>query len=149
MRITDLEVIFVCPIIERSAGREHSFDACILLMFNLQVNKLKQLGLLGDDLLHTVNGKEYITVKQLRMEMRSKVHKQGRISLVDLATTLGVDLFHIERQVQLKNLCVNSFTELVLVFENEVTTNAIRNSCSLNVRFSIRKAGELIATRSI
>ena len=34
------------------------------------VNKLKQLGILGEDLLHTINGKEYITTQRLKQEIQ-------------------------------------------------------------------------------
>ncbi len=33
------------------------------------VTKLKQLGILGDDLLHTINGKEFLTTAKLRQEV--------------------------------------------------------------------------------
>lgn len=34
------------------------------------INKLKQLGILGDDLLYTINGKEYITTDRLRDDIK-------------------------------------------------------------------------------
>ncbi len=34
------------------------------------VNKLKQLGLLGDDLLHTITGREFITTQRLKQEVQ-------------------------------------------------------------------------------
>ena len=43
------------------------------------VNKLKQLGLLGDDLLHTINGKEYITIDQLRTEVEMALKQVPRM----------------------------------------------------------------------
>ena len=47
------------------------------------VNKLKQLGLLGDDLLYTTNGKEYITRERVVAEVRAAVRAAaGRIPLV-------------------------------------------------------------------
>jgi hypothetical protein len=47
------------------------------------VNKLKQLGLLGDELLHTTNGKEYITKEQVAREVKQAVAEAGgRIPLV-------------------------------------------------------------------
>ena len=62
------------------------------------VIKLKQLGFLGDELLHTVNGREYITRDQLREEVAAAVSSAGgRMPLVDLPAALGVDLAHCER----------------------------------------------------
>lgn len=47
------------------------------------VNKLKQLGLLGDELLHTSNGREYITRQQVTAEVAAAVDEAGgRIPLV-------------------------------------------------------------------
>ena len=47
------------------------------------VNKLKQLGLLGDDLLYTTNGKEYVTRERAEAEVRVAVRAVGgRIPLV-------------------------------------------------------------------
>ncbi|GAB4816872.1 hypothetical protein N2152v2_003918 [Parachlorella kessleri] len=65
------------------------------------VNKLKQLGLLGDDLLHTTNGKEYITREQVAREVKQAVVEAGgRIPLVDLPGLLGLDLVHCERAAE-------------------------------------------------
>lgn len=39
------------------------------------VNRLKALGLLGEDLLYTINGKEYITTARLKDEIRSALRQ--------------------------------------------------------------------------
>jgi hypothetical protein len=41
------------------------------------VNKLKACGLLGADLLHTVNGREYVTQKQLRQDIKAQLQRAG------------------------------------------------------------------------
>ncbi|KAL6566643.1 hypothetical protein OROMI_015047 [Orobanche minor] len=64
------------------------------------VQKLQQLQIIDFDLLHTTSGKEYITPEQLRTELISEINKRGRVSLIDLADTTGVDLYHIEKQSQ-------------------------------------------------
>ena len=47
------------------------------------VNKLKQLGLLGDELLYTTSGREYITRERLQEEARAAVDQAGgRMALV-------------------------------------------------------------------
>ena len=47
------------------------------------VNKLKDLGLLGDDLLYTTNGKEYVTTERVHAEVRAAVRAAGgRVPLV-------------------------------------------------------------------
>ena len=47
------------------------------------INKLNQLGFLGAGLLHTVNGREYVTPEHLRKELMEAVEQAGgRMSLV-------------------------------------------------------------------
>ncbi|KAK2999952.1 hypothetical protein RJ639_023147 [Escallonia herrerae] len=64
------------------------------------VQKLQQLQIIDFDLLHTVSGKEYITPEQLRLEIEAEIRRLGRVSLIDLADTTGVDLYHVEKQAQ-------------------------------------------------
>ncbi|XP_050141225.1 E3 UFM1-protein ligase 1 homolog [Malus sylvestris] len=64
------------------------------------VQKLQELHIIDFELLHTVTGKEYITPDQLRSEISAEVSKLGRVSLIDLADTTGVDLYHVEKQAQ-------------------------------------------------
>ncbi|XP_010426061.1 PREDICTED: E3 UFM1-protein ligase 1 homolog [Camelina sativa] len=64
------------------------------------VQKLQELGVIDFDLLHTVTGKEYITQEQLRNEITREISKLGRVSVIDLADTIGVDLYHVEKQTQ-------------------------------------------------
>ncbi|KAG0452955.1 hypothetical protein HPP92_025619 [Vanilla planifolia] len=64
------------------------------------VGKLQELHFIDFDLLHTISGKEYITTEQLRSEIVAEISKSGRVSLVDLSEIVGVDLFHVERQIQ-------------------------------------------------
>ncbi|KAL1215011.1 putative E3 UFM1-protein ligase 1 [Cardamine amara subsp. amara] len=64
------------------------------------VQKLQELGVIDFDLLHTVTGKEYITQEQLRNEIACEISKLGRVSVIDLADTIGVDLYHVEKQAQ-------------------------------------------------
>lgn len=41
------------------------------------VNKLKQLGIIGDSLLHTLNGREYITTERLKTEVKRALQQVG------------------------------------------------------------------------
>ncbi|XP_006881266.1 PREDICTED: E3 UFM1-protein ligase 1 [Elephantulus edwardii] len=62
------------------------------------VNKLiaqKQL-----EVVHTLDGKEYITPAQISKEMRDELHvRGGRVNIVDLQQAINVDLTHIENRV--------------------------------------------------
>jgi Mn-dependent DtxR family transcriptional regulator len=62
------------------------------------MQKLKELGLV--DVLYTSNGKEYLTPKQLRLEVGDEIMAHGgRINITELAPILNVDLPHVERAV--------------------------------------------------
>ncbi|KAL6034348.1 hypothetical protein STEG23_029734 [Scotinomys teguina] len=62
------------------------------------VNKLisqKQL-----EVVHTLDGKEYITPAQISKEMRDELHvRGGRVNIVDLQQVINVDLSHIESRI--------------------------------------------------
>lgn len=63
------------------------------------VIKLKAEGYLGDGLLHTINGREYVTREQLKKDIaRSMDGVGGRIPLVELPAAVGVDLVHCQQQ---------------------------------------------------
>lgn len=64
------------------------------------VMKLKQLGLFGEELLHTINGKEYITTDRLKTDIQAALRQEGgRLELTELPALVGVDLVHCEKQV--------------------------------------------------
>ncbi|XP_020526681.1 E3 UFM1-protein ligase 1 homolog isoform X2 [Amborella trichopoda] len=64
------------------------------------VRKLQELNIIDYELLHTISGKEYITLERLRAEMEMEINKVGRVSLIDLTDMIDVDLYHIELQAQ-------------------------------------------------
>lgn len=64
------------------------------------VMKLKQLGFFGEELLHTINGKEYITTDRLKTDIQAALRQAGgRLELTELPALVGVDLVHCEKQV--------------------------------------------------
>ena len=47
------------------------------------VSKLQECGLLGDDLLHSINGREYVTANHLKGEVTEAVNAAGgRVAVV-------------------------------------------------------------------
>eukprot|EP00775_Hariotina_reticulata_P003488 gene3488-3758_t len=63
------------------------------------VIKLKQLGFFGEELLHTINGKEYITTDRLKTDIQAALRQAGgRLELTELPALVGVDLVHCEKQ---------------------------------------------------
>ena len=58
------------------------------------VNKLQECGLLGDDLLHSVNGREYVTADHLKTEVTGAVEGAGgRIAVVSSNTPTCLSSF--------------------------------------------------------
>ncbi|XP_068933309.1 E3 UFM1-protein ligase 1 isoform X1 [Petaurus breviceps papuanus] len=52
------------------------------------------------DVVHTLDGKEYITPAQIAREMRDELHvRGGRVNIVDLQQVINVDLTHIENRI--------------------------------------------------
>ncbi|XP_072498979.1 E3 UFM1-protein ligase 1 isoform X2 [Notamacropus eugenii] len=52
------------------------------------------------DVVHTLDGKEYITPAQITREMRDELHvRGGRVNIVDLQQVINVDLTHIENRI--------------------------------------------------
>ena len=63
------------------------------------VAKLKSLGLFPDDLLHTTNGREYITTSQVKKEIKMALEQcGGRVAIVDLPGLLNIDYSHSSAQ---------------------------------------------------
>ncbi|XP_063168021.1 E3 UFM1-protein ligase 1 [Candoia aspera] len=51
------------------------------------------------DVVHTLDGKEYITPAQISREIRDELHiRGGRVNIVDLQQVINVDLLHIENR---------------------------------------------------
>ncbi|KAK9817206.1 hypothetical protein WJX72_011062 [[Myrmecia] bisecta] len=103
------------------------------------VSKLKGLGLLGDDLLHSINGREYLTAAHLCGEIKDAVAQAGgRIPLVDLPAQLGVDLVHCERQA---DVIVRKSNGGVLLEQGELITLAYFDGLAAEANEMLQEAG--------
>ncbi|XP_024383367.1 E3 UFM1-protein ligase 1 homolog isoform X2 [Physcomitrium patens] len=103
------------------------------------VSKLQALKLLDNDLLHTVSGKEYITQDELKREIESEIQRLGRVSLVDLSGTLGVELVHCERQAQ---QIVQNNPSLSLM-QGEILSSGYWDSIAEEINESLEVAGQI------
>ncbi|CAH2065237.1 unnamed protein product [Thlaspi arvense] len=103
------------------------------------VQKLQELGVIDFDLLHTVTGKEYITQEQLRNEIGSEISKLGRVSVIDLADTIGVDLYHVEKQAQ---DVVSSDTGLMLV-QGEIISQTYWDSIAEEINERLQECSQI------
>ncbi|GAV71409.1 DUF2042 domain-containing protein [Cephalotus follicularis] len=103
------------------------------------VQKLHELNIIDFDLLHTVSGKEYITPEQLRHEMVAEVKKLGRVSLIDLADTTGVDLYHVEKQAQ---IIVLNNAELKLI-QGEIISESYWDSVAEEINERLQECSQI------
>lgn len=106
------------------------------------INKLRQLGIIAEgELLHTLSGKEYLTVDHLRVEIKNALFQAGgRLSLVELPTIVGVDLFHCERQVA--NIVTESNGAIVEV-QGELITAQYFDTIAAEINDQLQEAGQL------
>ena len=122
------------------------------------MNKLKACGLLGSDLLHTVNGREYVTQKQLRQDIKAQLQRAGgrvavraprggcrhdcspplRSQVADLPALVSVDLVHCERQAV--EVAAEPGAEVRLV-EGELLTERYWDGLAGEVDEELRAAG--------
>ncbi|KAK4440819.1 E3 UFM1-protein ligase 1 [Sesamum alatum] len=103
------------------------------------VQKLQQLQIIDFDLLHTTSGKEYITPEQLRSEIVSEINKRGRVSLIDLADTTGVDLYHVEKQSQ---HVVSDDSSLMLI-NGEIISNSYWDTVSEEINERLQECSQI------
>lgn len=103
------------------------------------VTKLQELCLLDSDLLHTVSGREYLTQDHLKVQMENEIKRLGRVSVIDLASTIGVDLFYCERQAE---GIVASCDNLMLV-QGEIISTSYWDSVAEEINESLQEAGRI------
>lgn len=103
------------------------------------VNKLKAAGLLGDGLLHTVNGREYVTRQHLKKEVITAVDAGGgRIPLVELPAVVGVNLLHCQQQAA---EAVAESRGALQLLQGELITTAYFDTLAAEVADSLMESG--------
>ncbi|KAL4425678.1 hypothetical protein ABPG75_009694 [Micractinium tetrahymenae] len=103
------------------------------------VAKLKALGLLGEELLYTTNGKEYVTRERAVAEVKAAVRAAGgRIPLVDLPSQLGLDLVHCERAA---DAVVAASGGAITLSQGELFSTAYFDGLAAEVDDSLQEAG--------
>ncbi|KAK7262399.1 hypothetical protein RJT34_29971 [Clitoria ternatea] len=103
------------------------------------VQKLQHLQIIDFHLLHTVSGKEYITLDRLKNEMVAEVEKLGRVSLIDLADATGVDLYYVEKQAQ---SIVTDHREFMLT-QGEIITDSYWDSIAEEVNDRLQECSQI------
>ncbi|KAK9826022.1 hypothetical protein WJX74_006062 [Apatococcus lobatus] len=103
------------------------------------VSKLQQLGLLGDSLLHSTSGKEYLTVEHLRRELLEAVEEAGgRESLIELAGQLGVDIVHCQQEA---TAAVKESRGALLEVHGQLITASYLDGLASEVQESLQEMG--------
>ncbi|XP_057782761.1 E3 UFM1-protein ligase 1 homolog [Salvia miltiorrhiza] len=103
------------------------------------VQKLQELEIIDFELLHTSSGKEYITQEQLISEIVSEINKRGRVSLIDLADTIGVDLYHVEKQSQ---HVVSNDSSLMLI-NGEIVSSSYWDTVSEEINERLQECSQI------
>ncbi|XP_039798994.1 E3 UFM1-protein ligase 1 homolog isoform X7 [Panicum virgatum] len=103
------------------------------------VQKLQERGIIDFELLHTTSGKEYITSDHLKHEIKMEIKKQGRASLVDLSDTLGVDLYHVERQSQK----VVSDDPTLMLINGEIMSQSYWNTVTEEINEKLQERSQI------
>ncbi|XP_041993065.1 E3 UFM1-protein ligase 1 homolog [Salvia splendens] len=103
------------------------------------VQKLQQLEIIDFELLHTSSGKEYITQGQLRSEIVSEINNRGRVSLIDLADSIGVDLYHVEKQSQ---YVVSNDSSLMLI-NGEIVSSSYWDTVSEEINERLQECSQI------
>lgn len=103
------------------------------------VQKLHELQIIDFDLLHTISGKEYITPEQLKHEILGEVKRLGRVSLIDLADSTGVDLYHVEKQSQ---VVVSSDPGLMLI-QGEIISSSYWDTVAEEINERLQECSQI------
>ncbi|VFQ76718.1 unnamed protein product [Cuscuta campestris] len=103
------------------------------------VQKLQHLQILEFDLLYTVSGKEFVTPEHLRNEIVGKIKELGRVSLIDLASTLGMDLYHVEKQSQ---QVVSNDSSLMLI-NGEIISNSYWDTVAEEINEKLQECSQI------
>ena len=103
------------------------------------VNKMIKLGYLEDTLMHTLDGKEYVTQDRLDAEIKREVKRAGgRIPVIDLQGILNLDVVHCERRAKaLASDPTNGFS----LVEGELMTPGYLDGVAVEVNEELIEAG--------
>lgn len=103
--------------------------------------KLKELGFIGSELLHTTNGKEYVTKGQLEKELHKVLEEQGgRLPLVDLPGLLGIDLGHCQNTADALAL---KFADEVILAQGEIFSSLYFEDMAVDIERKLQESGVL------
>ncbi|XP_076128606.1 E3 UFM1-protein ligase 1 [Alosa pseudoharengus] len=92
------------------------------------------------DVVHTLDGKEYITPSQISREIRDELYIHGgRINIVDLQKIINVDLVHVEKRA---NEIAKSDRSVQLILGQLIDENYL-NGLAEEVNDKLQEAGQV------
>ncbi|XP_041950547.1 E3 UFM1-protein ligase 1 [Alosa sapidissima] len=92
------------------------------------------------DVVHTLDGKEYITPSQISREIRDELYIHGgRINIVDLQKIINVDLVHVEKRA---NEIAKSDRSIQLILGQLIDENYL-NGLAEEVNDKLQEAGQV------
>ena len=116
---------------QNAATQKLSERSCVEILRKLEKMKLITV-------LHTVDGKECVTPKHLKQEIKNELHSNmGRISLIELTDLLSVDYVHIESKA---NEIVKSDRTIQLLNGQLIDTNYLDHVADI-VNESLQEKG--------
>jgi len=101
---------------------------------------VKMLELKMIDIIHTLNGKEYITPKQLELEIKDEILRSGgRVNITDLQPLLNIDISHIQDSV---NKIIRK-DKSIQIYHGEIMTNYYLDSVVEEIQEQLQEVGKL------
>ena len=77
--------------------------------------------------------------EQLRLEIVAEVNRLGRVSLIDLADSTGVDLYHVEKQAQ---VVVSSDHGLMLI-QGEIVSSSYWDAVAEEINERLQECSQI------
>ncbi|KAN0014590.1 hypothetical protein ACTFIU_000908 [Dictyostelium citrinum] len=101
---------------------------------------VKMIDLKMIDIIHSLDGKEYITPKQLENEIKDEILKcGGRVVICDLQSILSIDINHIEEALER----LKKRDKSIQIYQGEIMTRYYLDSILQEIQEQLQEVGKL------
>ncbi|KAM9978951.1 hypothetical protein ACTFIY_012695 [Dictyostelium cf. discoideum] len=101
---------------------------------------VKMIDLKMIDIIHSLDGKEYITPKQLENEIKDEILKcGGRVVVCDLQSILSIDITHIEEALEK----LKKRDKSIQIYQGEIMTRYYLDSILQEIQEQLQEVGKL------
>ncbi|EAL65600.1 hypothetical protein DDB_G0283667 [Dictyostelium discoideum AX4] len=101
---------------------------------------VKMIDLKMIDIIHSLDGKEYITPKQLENEIKDEILKcGGRVVVCDLQSILSIDIIHIEEALEK----LKKRDKSIQIYQGEIMTRYYLDSILQEIQEQLQEVGKL------